>query len=61
MLQRDRIARVRAEREPLIGNVEVDEALVGGIEQGGKRGRGTNKNIVVIAVELNNHRLLDGP
>ncbi len=52
MLQRYRIAMVRAEREQLIGNVEVDEALVGGIEHGGKRGRGTSKNIVVIAVVI---------
>lgn len=52
MLQRYRIAMVRAEREQLMDNVEVDEALVGGIEHGGKRGRGTSKNIVVIAVEI---------
>jgi len=52
MLQRYRIAMVRAERGQLIGNVEVDEALVGGIEHGGKRGRGASKNIVVIAVEI---------
>jgi len=32
--------------------VEVDETLVGGVEQGGKRGRGTSKSIVVIAVEI---------
>jgi transposase-like protein len=52
MLQRYRIAMVRAERGQLIGDVEVDEALVGGIEHGGKRGRGSSKNIVVIAVEI---------
>ena len=42
----------RAEHGQLIGSVEVDEALVRGIEQGRKRGRGTRKNIVVIAVEI---------
>jgi transposase-like protein len=45
MLQRYRVAMVRAERERLFGNVEVDETLVGGVEHGGKRGRGTSKNI----------------
>ena len=43
---------VRIERKPLAGNVEVDETLVGGIEHGGKRGRGTDKCIVVIAAEI---------
>jgi len=52
MLQRYRVAMVRAEREQLSGEVEVDETLVGGIEQGGKRGRGTSKSVVVIAVEI---------
>ena len=52
MLQRYRVAMVRAEREQLTGNVEIDETFVGGIEHGGKRGRGTSKNIVVIAVEI---------
>jgi hypothetical protein len=40
---------VDAERKPLSGDVEVDEALVGGVQEGGKRGRGTTKNIVAIA------------
>ena len=52
ILQRCRVAMVRADREPLSGEVEVDEALVGGVEHGGKRGRGTSKSIVVIAVEM---------
>ena len=52
MLQRYRVAMVRCERGRLTGAVEVDESLVGGIEHGGKRGRGTNKPIVVIAVEV---------
>ncbi len=52
MLQRFRVAMVRSERERLSGTVEVDETLVGGVEHGGKRGRGTAKSIVVIAVEV---------
>ena len=52
MLQRFRVAMVRSERERLTGNVEVDETLVGGIGHGGKRGRGTSKSVVVIAVEV---------
>ena len=52
MLQRYRVAMVRAERERLSGNVEVDETYVGGVEHGGKRGRGTCKCIVLVAVEL---------
>lgn len=52
MLQRYRVSMVRAEREQLSGNVEVDETLVGGVEKGGKRGRGASKCIVVIAVEV---------
>jgi len=52
MLQRFRVAMVRTEREQLSGEVEIDESLVGGVKRGGKRGRGTTKSIVVIAVEL---------
>lgn len=52
MLQRFRVAMVRAERGQLSGEVEVDETLVGGVERGGKRGRGTAKSLVVIAVEI---------
>lgn len=52
MLQRFRVAMVNSERTKLTGIVEVDETLVGGEEHGGKRGRGTDKNIVVIAVEI---------
>jgi transposase-like protein len=52
MLQRFRVAMVRSEREYLSGDVEVDEALVGGVEHGGKRGRGTTKSVVAIAVEI---------
>jgi transposase-like protein len=52
MLQRFRVAMVRSEREKLCGTVEVDETLVGGVDKGGKRGRGSQKSIVVIAIEL---------
>jgi len=52
MRQRFRVAMVRSERERLTGEVEVDEALVGGVEHGGKRGRGPSKSVVVIAVEV---------
>ncbi len=52
LLQRFRVAMVRSERERLSGTVEIDETLVGGVEHGGKHGRGTAKSIVVIAVEV---------
>jgi len=52
MLQRFRVAMVDAERKQLSGTVEVDETLIGGAKQGGKRGRGAVKSIVVIAVEI---------
>ena len=52
MLHRYRIAMVRSEREQLSGIVEIDESLVGGVDHGGKRGRGADKAIVVIAVEV---------
>ena len=52
MLQRFRVAMVRSEREMLSGVVEVDETLVGGVDRGGKRGRGSQKSIVVIAIEV---------
>lgn len=52
MLQRFRVAMVDAERKQLSGNIEVDETFIGGVKQGGKRGRGTVKNIVAIAVEV---------
>jgi transposase-like protein len=52
ILQRYRVAMVCSERKRLSDHVEVDESLIGGIEHGGKRGRGTSKSIVVIAVEI---------
>jgi transposase-like protein len=56
MLQRFRVAMVRSERERLSRVVEVDETLVGGVERGGKRGRGTSKPIVVIAIEVKENK-----
>jgi len=56
MLHQYRIAMVRSEREQLSGAVEVDETLVGGVEHGKKRGRGTEKAVVGIAVEVKEPR-----
>ncbi len=52
MLHRYRVAMVRAERARLSGDVEVDETFVGGVDHGGKRGRGARKCIVVVALEI---------
>ena len=52
VLQRFRVAMVRAERAPRSGPVEVDEALIGGVKQDGKRGRGAKKAIVLISLEI---------
>ena len=52
MLQRYRVSMVRSERGRLVGEVEVDETFIGGVKKGGKRGRGSSKSIVVIAVEV---------
>ena len=52
MLQCFRIAMVRTDRSRHSGTVEVDETMVGGVKRGGKRGRGTAKSVVVIAVEV---------
>jgi transposase-like protein len=52
LLQRFRVAMVRAEREQLSGDIEVDETYVGGIDHGGKCGRGSSKCVVVMAVEV---------
>lgn len=52
-LHKMRRAMIRPGRSPLSGNVEVDETLIGGKDQGGKRGRGAGKkSIVVIAIEV---------
>jgi transposase-like protein len=52
-LHKLRRAMVRRERPKLEGVVEVDEAFVGGAEEGpGKRGRGGDKAVVAAAVEF---------
>lgn len=52
MLQRFRVAMVNSERKQLSGTIEVDETLLGGVQQDGKRGCGAMKSIVAIAVEM---------
>jgi len=53
LLHKLRVAMIRSDREPLSGIVEVDEDYIGGADEGGKRGRGSeNKQIVAIAVQL---------
>jgi transposase-like protein len=52
ILQRYRVSMARSERERLSGTIEVDETHVGGVQQGGKRGRGSTNSIVVVAVEI---------
>lgn len=52
MLHRFRVAMVNTERKQLSGNVEVDETFVYDEGSDGKRGRGTAKSIVAIAVEI---------
>ncbi len=47
LCHRIREAMASAERPPLTGTVEMDETYVGGVERGGKRGRGTDKEIVL--------------
>lgn len=52
-LHKIRTAMVNPARTKLSGTVEVDETYIGGEEEGGKRGRGSeNKSLVVIAIEL---------
>jgi transposase-like protein len=53
LLHKLRVAMIRSDREPLSGMVEVDEEYIGGLDEGGKRGRGSeNKQLVAIAVQL---------
>jgi transposase-like protein len=53
LLHKLRVAMIRSEREKLSGVVEVDEGYIGGVLEGGKRGRGSeNKQLVAIAVQL---------
>ena len=53
LLHKLRVAMVRSDREKLSGEVEIDEAYIGGELENGKRGRGSeNKQLVAIAVQL---------
>ena len=54
MLHKLRAATVKPQRDKLVGTVEVDESYIGGPTIGQKRGRGTNKAIIVAAVERRN-------
>ena len=52
MLHKIRSALVDMDREPLKGEVEIDEAFIGGKEEG-RRGRGAErKALVIVAVEV---------
>ena len=52
-LHKLRRALVRPNRDRLRGRIEVDEIYIGGVETGGKCGRGSSKKeVVVIAVEV---------
>lgn len=53
LLHKLRSVMVAPGREPLHGEVEVDEAFIGGEQKGGKRGRGSeNKTLVVVGAEI---------
>jgi len=57
MLHKLRRAMVRPGRDKLQGRIEVDEAYIGGVNRGGKRGRGSeNKVLVAVAVEVNDNK-----
>jgi transposase-like protein len=51
LLHKLRSAMVNPERTKIGSVVEVDDTYVGGATTGGKRGRGTQKAIVIVAVE----------
>lgn len=58
MLHKLRCAMVRPGRDKLSGRIEVDEAYIGGIEEDGKRGRGSeNKTLIVIAIEVQDNKM----
>ena len=44
---------VRQGRDRLSGDIEVDETFVGGVQHGGKRGRGASgKALILVVVQL---------
>ena len=52
-LQKIRTAMVNPKQAKLSGTIEVDETYIGGEEEGGKRGRGSeNKSLVVVGIEI---------
>jgi len=51
ILQKLRASMVRQNRDKIGPVVEVDETYIGGPTRGGRRGRGTEKEIVIVAVE----------
>jgi len=57
MLQKLRQAMVRVGREPLQGSVEVDEAYLGGEEEGVRGRQLLGKALVVIGVELSGRKV----
>ena len=52
ILQSYRLLMVRSEREQLSGTIKADKTLVGGVGQGGNRGRGSTNSVVAVAVEV---------
>jgi transposase-like protein len=57
-LHKIRKAMVNPTRAKLSGDVEVDEAYIGGVDEGGKSGRGSeNKTLIAIAAEVKGKKL----
>jgi len=53
LLHKLRIAMIRSGRDKLSGVVEIGEEHLGGVLEGGKRGRGSeNKQLIALAVQL---------
>jgi len=51
LMHKLRASMVNPDREKIGNVVEIDDTYVGGTETGGKRGRGTDKAVVIVAVE----------
>jgi hypothetical protein len=57
-LHKIRKAMVNPNRARLSGDVEIDEAYIGSVDEGGKRGRGAeNKALLILATELRGKKL----